>query len=108
MRHGPLMPGGRRTVAPGRAGAAIPSPRRLSSATLLPPLPPPWPPRHCSFHPGACPMIFVTLTLPLGALLLMHAMQLLETWALHEAPRSKAGTVATARSTGEGGDLRHG
>ena len=53
-------------------------------------------------------MIFVTLTLPLGALLLMHALQLLETWALHEAPRSNAGPLTSARSTREGGDLSHG
>lgn len=29
-------------------------------------------------------MIFATLTLPLGALLLLHALQLLETWALQD------------------------
>jgi hypothetical protein len=47
-------------------------------------------------------MILVTLTLPLGALLLMHALQLLETWALHDDSTVPGG--ATAGRTPPGSD----
>lgn len=48
-------------------------------------------------------MILVTLTLPLGALLLMHALQLLETWALHDDSTVPGGSTAGRPPPGSDG-----
>lgn len=53
-------------------------------------------------------MIFATLTLPLGALLFLHALQLLETWALQDGSVPTARLPAPTPSADARGDLSDG